>query len=83
MNNQEQRIIAPLIEKPLKRIEIANKLSVTREAMESSLKSLQNKTLIERDKNGYMIPFLKYGRKRNIKKKEITHNKIYRCDING
>ncbi|OEC99203.1 MULTISPECIES: ATP-binding protein [Methanobrevibacter] len=55
LNNQEQRIITALVEKPLKRIEIANKLGVTSGAIGASLKSLQNKTLIELDKDGYMI----------------------------
>ena len=55
LNNQEQRIIAALVEKPLKRIEIANKLGVTSGAIGASLKSLQNKTLIELDKDGFRI----------------------------
>ena len=55
LNNQEQRIIAALVEKPLKRIEIANKLGVTSGAIGASLKSLQNKTLIELDKGGFRI----------------------------
>ena len=52
---QEQRIITVLVEKPLKRIEIANKLGVTSGAIGASLKSLHNKTLIEFDKEGYRI----------------------------
>ena len=55
LNNQEQRIIVALVEKPLKRIEIANKLGVTSGAIGASLKSLQNKTLIELDKDGFRI----------------------------
>ena len=55
LNNQEQRIIAALVEKPLKRIEIANKLGVNSGAIGASLKSLQNKTLIELDKDGFRI----------------------------
>ena len=55
LNNQEQRIIAALVEKPLKRIEIANKLGVTSGAIGASLKSLQNKTLIELDNDGFRI----------------------------
>ena len=55
LNNQEQRIIAALVEKPLKRIEIANKLGLTSGAIGASLKSLQNKTLIELDKDGFRI----------------------------
>ena len=47
LNNQEKRIITSLIEKPLKRIEIANKLEVTSGAIGASLKTLQNKSLIE------------------------------------
>lgn len=55
LNNQEKRIITALVEKPLKRIEIANKLGVTSGAIGASLKSLQNKTLIELDKDGFKI----------------------------
>lgn len=40
LNNQEKRIITSLIEKPLKRIEIANKLEVTSGAIGASLKTL-------------------------------------------
>ena len=47
LSKQEQRIVTSLIEKPLRRIEIANKLGVTSGAIGTSLKSLQNKTLIE------------------------------------
>ena len=55
LNNQEQRIITAIIEKPLKRIEIAKKLEVTSGAIGASLKSLQNKTLIELNKDGFRI----------------------------
>lgn len=55
LTNQEQRIITALVEKPLQRIEIANKLGVTSGAIGASLKSLQNKTLIELDKNKFKI----------------------------
>ena len=55
LNNQEQRIIAALVEKPLRRIEIANKLGVTSGAIGASLKTLQNKILIELDNNKYQI----------------------------
>ena len=55
LNNQEQRIITALVENPLKRIEIANKLGVTSGAIGASLKSLQNKTLIEWNKDGFRI----------------------------
>lgn len=55
LNNQEQRIITSLIEKPLKRIEIANKMGVTSGAIGASLKTLQNKTLIELDHDKYKI----------------------------
>lgn len=55
LNNQEQRIITSLVEKPLKRIEIAKKLGVTSGAIGASLKTLVNKTLIELDKDGYHI----------------------------
>ncbi|MBE6494638.1 MAG: ATP-binding protein [Methanosphaera stadtmanae] len=55
LNNQEQRIITTLIEKPLKRIEIANKMGVTSGAIGASLKKLQNKILIELDGDKYRI----------------------------
>ena len=55
LNKQEQRIITALVEKPLKRIEIANKLGVTSGAIGSSLKTLQNKILIELDNGKYQI----------------------------
>ena len=55
LNNQEKRIITSLIENPLKRIEIANKLEVTSGAIGASLKTLQNKSLIESDNKKYEI----------------------------
>lgn len=55
LNNPEKRIITSLIEKPLKRIEIANKLEVTSGAIGASLKTLQNKSLIELDNKKYEI----------------------------
>ena len=55
LTKQEQRIISSLVEKPLKRIEIANKMGVTSGAIGASLKSLQNKILIELDKDGFKI----------------------------
>lgn len=55
LNNHEKRIITSLIEKPLKRIEIANKLEVTSGAIGASLKTLQNKSLIESDNKKYEI----------------------------
>ena len=55
LNKQEQRIIVALVEQPLKRIEIADKLGVTSGAIGSSLKSLQNKILIELNNGKYQI----------------------------
>lgn len=55
LNSQEKRIITAIVEKPLKRIEIANELGVTSGAIGASLKSLQNKTLIELDNDGFKI----------------------------
>ena len=55
LTNQEQRIITTLIETPLQRIEIAKKLGITSGAIGNSLKTLQNKNLIELDKNKYKI----------------------------
>ncbi len=55
LTNQEQKIITTLIETPLQRIEIAKKLGITSGAIGNSLKKLQNKNLIELDKNKYKI----------------------------
>lgn len=55
LNKQEQRVVTTLVEKPLKRIEIANQLGVTSGAIGASLKSLQNKLLIELDNGKYQI----------------------------
>jgi GTPase SAR1 family protein len=55
LNKQGQRIITSLVEKPLRRIEIANKLGVTSGAIGASLKTLQNKILIEMDNDKYKI----------------------------
>ena len=79
LNNQEQRIIMALVEKPLKRIEIANKLGVTSGAIGASLKSLQNKILIEFDKDGFRIydSIFKAWLKANMRKKEIIHIKQF------
>lgn len=49
LNKQEQKIILVLMDKSLKRIEIAKKLGVTSGAIGTSLKTLQNKTLIEKN----------------------------------
>lgn len=55
LNKQEQRIITALVEKPLRRIEIAKKLEVTSGAIGASLKTLQNKILLEMDNDKYKI----------------------------
>lgn len=55
LTHQEQRIITALIDKPLRRIEIAEKLNVTSGAIGASLKRLQNETLIELDNGQYQI----------------------------
>ena len=55
LTKQEQRIIVALVEKPLRRIEIANKLGVKSGAIGASLKTLQNKILIELDNGKYQI----------------------------
>lgn len=52
---QEQRIITALVDKPLRRIEIAKKLNVTSGAIGASLKRLQNETLIELNNGQYQI----------------------------
>ena len=55
LTKQEQRIIVALVEKPLRRIEIANKLGVKSGAIGASLKTLQNKILIELNNEKYQI----------------------------
>lgn len=55
LTKQEQRIIAALVEGPLRRIEIANKLGVKSGAIGASLTTLKNKILIELDNGRYKI----------------------------
>lgn len=55
LTKQEQRIIVALVEKPLRRIDIANKLGVKSGAIGASLKTLQNKILIELNNEKYQI----------------------------
>ena len=55
LTKQEQRIIVALVEKPLRRIDIANKLGVKSGAIGASLKTLQNKILIELNNDKYQI----------------------------
>ena len=71
LNKQEQRIITTLVEKPLRRIEIANKLGVTSGAIGASLKTLQNKILIEMDNDKYKIydPIFKAWLKKEYEEK--------------
>lgn len=71
LNKQEQRIITAIVEKPLRRIEIANKLGVTSGAIGASLKTLQNKILIEMDNDKYKIyyPIFKAWLKKEYEEK--------------
>lgn len=57
----------------MKRIEIANKLRCNYWSFDASLKTLQNKSLIELDENKYKIydSIFKEWLKKNMKKKEI------------
>ena len=55
LKKQEQRIITTLIDKPLRRVDIAERLGVTSGAIGMSLKILQNKNLIEMDNGKYQI----------------------------
>ncbi len=55
LTHQEQRIITALVDKPLRRIEIAEKLNVTSGAIGASLNRLQNETLIKLDNGQYQI----------------------------
>ncbi|WP_455644861.1 AAA family ATPase [Methanosphaera sp.] len=75
---QEQRIIISLIDKPRKRIEIANELGVTSGSLSKSLNNLQNKILIELDDNKYDISdsILKLWLKKEYKRKGHYPHKI-------
>ena len=55
LNKQEKSILKTLIDKPLRRIDIAENLGVTSGAIGKSLKTLLNKTLIEVDEDKYQI----------------------------
>lgn len=55
LNKQEKNILKTLIDKPLRRIDIAENLGVTSGAIGKSLKTLLNKTLIEVDEDKYQI----------------------------
>ena len=55
LNKQEKSILKTLIDKPLRRIDIAENLGVTSGAIGKSLKTLLNKTLIEVDEDKYHI----------------------------
>lgn len=55
LNKQEQNILKTLIDEPLRRIDIAENLGVTSGAIGKSLKTLQNKTLIEVNEDKYHI----------------------------
>ena len=73
LNKQEQRIITALVEKPLQRIEIANKLAVTSGAIGASLKTLQNRILIEMHNGKYKIydPIFKAWLKKEYEEKGV------------
>lgn len=61
LTNQEQKIITCLLENPLKRKDLAEKLDVTTGSISKPLKKLQNLILIELDNKEYRIadPILK------------------------
>lgn len=52
---QEQKILTILIDAPLKRVEIANKLNITSGALSKPLNKLQDEVLIELDGDKYKI----------------------------
>jgi Predicted ATPase (AAA+ superfamily) len=74
LTKQEQRIIVALVEEPLRRIDIANKLGVKSGAIGASLKTLQNKILIELNNEKYQIydSIFKAWLKRNMKKRGLS-----------
>ena len=56
LNFQEQKILTTLLDKPLKRSQIAQKLNVTSGTIGRSLNSLQNNGFIEMENKDYYIP---------------------------
>lgn len=55
LTKQEQRIITSLIDKPLRRVDIANELNVTSGGIGGSLNNLFNRGLIKYEDNRYSI----------------------------
>ena len=70
---QEQRIITSIIEKPLKRIEIANSLEVTSGSLNRPLNRLITFDLIEYESDKYQItdPILSYWLKNSYEKNGV------------
>ena len=70
---QEQKIITAIIEKPLKRIEIANSLEVTSGSLNRPLNRLINFDLIEYESDKYQItdPILAYWLKNSYEKNGV------------
>lgn len=70
---REQKIITSLLDKPLKRIEIADKLGVTSGSLGRSLNHLLDLVLIEYDDNMYKVidPVLRAWLKNTYKKRGI------------
>ena len=70
---QEQRIITSIIEKPLKRIEIANSLEVTSGSLNRPLNRLIDFDLIEYESDKYQItdPILSYWLKNSYEKNGV------------
>ena len=79
LKKQEQRIITTLIDKPLRKIDIAEKLGVTSGAMGMSLKILQNNNLIEMDNGKYQIydSIFRQLLKKSMKIVEFTRINLY------
>ena len=79
LKKQEQRIITTLIDKPLRRIDIAEKLGVTSGARGMSLKILQNNNLIEMDNGKYQIydSIFRQLLKKSMKIVEFTRINLY------
>ena len=55
LNLKEQKIIVSLLDKPLKRVELANSLGVTSGSLAKPLNNLQDLVLVENDRGKYTI----------------------------
>ena len=76
---REQSIIVALLQKPIKRVEIANKVGVTTGSLSNALNSLINQNLIKLDNGLYAIaePLLSKWLKLEYEIKGVYPYKIF------